>query len=88
MDKQRWASPDEASGERVADEPSSGGPAPTSAQLNDIVRLSITLADPVATDDYAHGHGSGAFIVIDPATGATLAAGMVGDHLNVGHYQI
>ena len=91
VDEQRWTAPDERSAEDVAggvSGESPAGAAPTAAQLNDIVRVSITLAEPVATDDYAHGHGSGAFIVIDPATGATLAAGMVGDHLNVGHYQI
>ncbi|MEP7160430.1 MAG: GTP-binding protein, partial [Dermatophilaceae bacterium] len=79
VDEQRWTTPDEFLGDAV-DGPPAGARA-IAAQLNDIVRLSIALAEPVATDDYARGRGSGAFIVIDPASGATLAAGMVGDHL-------
>ncbi len=51
------------------------------AQLNDIVRVVIRLADPVAVDDYYDDRSTGGFLVIDPASGATLAAGMVGDPL-------
>ena len=39
------------------------------------------LAEPVAVDDYSDDRTMGGFLVIDPATGATLAAGMVGDPL-------
>ena len=56
----------------------------TSAQaaaLNDIVRLSIRVAEPVAVDEYADVRHTGGFLVIDPASGITLAAGMIGDPL-------
>ena len=49
--------------------------------LNDIGHVSLRLAQPVAVDDYVVGRGIGAFLVIDPATGETLAAGMVGEPL-------
>ncbi len=48
-------------------------------QLNDIARISVRLAEPVAVDDYSANRSTGGFLVIDPDTGATLAAGMVGD---------
>lgn len=51
------------------------------AQLNDIVRVVIRLAEPAAVDDYFDNRGTGGYLVIDPASGATLAAGMVGDPL-------
>ena len=50
-------------------------------QLNDIGRLRIQLAEPVAVDDYATQRATGAFVVIDPDTGATLAAGLTGSEL-------
>lgn len=50
-------------------------------ELNDIARLTVRLSEPVAVDDYADDRTTGGFLVIDPATGATLAAGMVGDPL-------
>ncbi len=51
------------------------------AELNDIVRVTIRLAEEVASDDYADFRSTGGFLVIDPAGGATFAAGMVGDPL-------
>ncbi|MGI8879277.1 MAG: sulfate adenylyltransferase subunit 1 [Jatrophihabitans sp.] len=53
--------------------------APAAVRLNDIARICVRLAAPVAVDDYAVDRGTGGFLVIDPDTGATLAAGMVGD---------
>ncbi|NNG40371.1 GTP-binding protein [Flexivirga sp. ID2601S] len=50
-------------------------------QLNDIGRVSVQLAEPVAVDDYADHRATGAFVVIDPDTGATLAAGLTGADL-------
>ena len=40
--------------------------------------LLLQLAEPVAVDDYVRLRETGAFILIDPNTGATLAAGMAG----------
>ena len=51
------------------------------ARLNDITRFVIRLSEQVAVDDYYDDRATGGFLVIDPATGATLAAGMVGDPL-------
>ncbi|WP_289032867.1 sulfate adenylyltransferase subunit 1 [uncultured Arsenicicoccus sp.] len=51
-------------------------------QLNDIARVELRLAEPVAVDDYLDDRATGAFLVIDPASGATLAAGLVGPALS------
>ena len=50
-------------------------------QLNDIGRVSLRLAAPLATEEYVDHRRTGAFLIIDPHDGATLAAGMVGDPL-------
>lgn len=50
-------------------------------ELNDIGRIRLQLAEPVAVDDYAQLRATGAFVVIDPDTGATLAAGLTGSDL-------
>ncbi len=57
------------------------GEAGQPAQLNDIVRIELRLAEPVAVDDYRIDRATGAFLLIDQATGATVAAGMVGEVL-------
>ena len=44
--------------------------------LNEIGRINIRLAEPVAVDDYNHIRRTGSFLVIDGADGATLAAGL------------
>ena len=49
------------------------------AALNDIVRIGVTLAEPIAVDRYADSRWTGGALVIDPDSGATLAALMVGD---------
>jgi sulfate adenylyltransferase subunit 1 len=49
--------------------------------LNDIGRLRIRTADPIAAEPYARHRRTGAFLLIDPQSGQTLAAGMVGDPL-------
>jgi sulfate adenylyltransferase subunit 1 len=56
-------------------------PAGSVLTLNEIGHVSLRLAQPVAVDDYLVGRGIGAFLVIDPVTGETLAAGMVGEPL-------
>ncbi|WP_446665525.1 sulfate adenylyltransferase subunit 1 [Flexivirga sp. B27] len=50
-------------------------------QLNDIGRVRLQLAEPVAVDAYAQQRATGAFLVIDPDTGATLGAGLTGAEL-------
>ncbi len=46
-------------------------------RLNDIGRVTVRTAQPLVLDPYAVDRSTGSFIVIDEATGATVAAGMV-----------
>ena len=46
-------------------------------RLNDIGRVSLRTASPLALDPYAEDRTTGAFILLDEATGTTLGAGMV-----------
>jgi bifunctional enzyme CysN/CysC len=46
-------------------------------RLNDIGRVTLRTAQPLALDPYAEDRTTGAFIVVDEATGTTLGAGMV-----------
>ena len=55
--------------------------APSGLGLNAIGRVRVRLAEPVLLDDYAQHRGTGAFLLVDPADGVTLAAGMVGPTL-------
>jgi sulfate adenylyltransferase subunit 1 len=52
-----------------------------SLTVNDLGLITLRTAEPLALDDYAVSRRTGAFILIDPADGATLTAGMavVGD---------
>jgi sulfate adenylyltransferase subunit 1 len=50
-------------------------------QINDIGRVSLRTAEALPVDDYADARFTGAFLVIDPADGVTLAAGLVGRDL-------
>jgi sulfate adenylyltransferase subunit 1 len=43
--------------------------------LNDIGIVQITLAQPLALEDYGNHRRMGAFVLVDPQDGATLAAG-------------
>jgi sulfate adenylyltransferase subunit 1 (EFTu-like GTPase family) len=45
--------------------------------LNDIGTVTLRTASPLAVDPYAADRTTGAFIVVDEATGTTLGAGMV-----------
>ena len=45
--------------------------------LNDIGHLRLQLAEPLPAADYAVSRADGAFLLIDPQDGWTLAAGMV-----------
>ncbi|GAA2350162.1 GTP-binding protein [Saccharopolyspora halophila] len=55
--------------------------APDSLQLNEIGQIQLRTAEQLPVDDYADSRRTGAFLVIDPSDGTTLAAGMVGDPL-------
>ncbi|MGH9598491.1 MAG: sulfate adenylyltransferase subunit CysN [Terracidiphilus sp.] len=45
--------------------------------MNDIGAVTLNLLRPIAVDSYSDDRASGAFILIDPETNATAAAGMV-----------
>jgi sulfate adenylyltransferase subunit 1 len=46
-------------------------------RMNDIVRASLVVQQPVFVDSYAAGRSTGAFILIDETTNQTVAAGMI-----------
>ncbi|SDY13653.1 sulfate adenylyltransferase subunit 1 [Amycolatopsis xylanica] len=52
---------------------------PESLQLNDIGQVTLRLSEDLPVDDYRLSPRTGAFIVIDPKDGDTLAAGLVGE---------
>ncbi len=54
-------------------------PASAALSLNDIAQVTLRTADPLPVEDYRSGGAVGSFLIIDPADGTTLAAGMVGD---------
>ncbi|MFP5366982.1 MAG: sulfate adenylyltransferase subunit 1 [Actinomycetes bacterium] len=49
-------------------------------ELNDIGHAQLRLAAPLPLENYLHHRRTGAFLVIDPLDGNTLAAGLVKDH--------
>ncbi|MCS3782031.1 sulfate adenylyltransferase subunit 1 [Tsukamurella ocularis] len=53
----------------------------TTLELNQIGRITIQTAEPIVADDYDKNREMGSFLLIDPAGGNTLAAGLVGDAL-------
>jgi len=54
---------------------------PTSTlELNDIGHAQLRLSAPLPLENYLHHRRTGAFLVIDPLDGNTLAAGLVKDH--------
>jgi sulfate adenylyltransferase subunit 1 len=67
--------------ERFDEQELASVPSPETLELNEIGKISVRVADPVAADDYALSRRTGSFLLIDPATGNTLAAGLVGDAL-------
>jgi sulfate adenylyltransferase subunit 1 len=56
---------------------------PESLQLNEIGQVRLRTAEPLPVDDYTVDRRTGAFLVIDPSDGTTLAAGLVGAPLPV-----
>jgi bifunctional enzyme CysN/CysC len=53
-------------------------PEPESLRLNDIGRVILQANEPLVFDDYATNRVTGSFILINEATNATVAAGMIG----------
>lgn len=45
--------------------------------MNDIARVRVKLAQPIAADPYEVLRDTGSFLLIDPATWDTVAAGMI-----------
>ena len=58
-------------------------PAPEQLGINDIAHAALRTADPLPVDEYADIRATGSFLLIDPPTGNTLAAGLVGTPLAV-----
>ncbi|GAA3080844.1 GTP-binding protein [Streptomyces roseofulvus] len=54
-------------------------PNPGQLVANDIGRVRVRTAEPLALDAYADSRRTGSFLLIDPADGTTLAAGMAGE---------
>lgn len=52
-------------------------PAPAALAMNDIAQVTLALAQPIVGDRYAASAATGSFILIDEATHATVAAGMI-----------
>jgi sulfate adenylyltransferase subunit 1 len=57
--------------------------APDQLASNDIAHASLRTADQLPVDEYADIRATGSFLLIDPPTGNTLAAGLVGTPLSV-----
>ncbi|MGN5631537.1 sulfate adenylyltransferase subunit 1 [Streptomyces sp. AC154] len=59
-------------------------PAPGQLVANDIGRVVVRTAEPLALDPYARSRPTGSFLLIDPADGTTLSAGMAGGSFAAG----
>ncbi|MFI8308912.1 hypothetical protein ACIF80_37065, partial [Streptomyces sp. NPDC085927] len=56
-------------------------PEPGELAANDIGHLRLRTVEPIPLDPYALSRRTGSFLLIDPADGATLTAGMTGNAL-------
>ncbi|MFJ8476296.1 sulfate adenylyltransferase subunit 1 [Kitasatospora sp. NPDC094011] len=54
-------------------------PATEGLNVNDIGHVKLRTAEPLALDDYTDNRRTGSFLLIDPADGTTLTAGMAGE---------
>jgi sulfate adenylyltransferase subunit 1 len=52
-------------------------PADRPLAMNDIARVRIAVQHPIAVDAYAANRETGAFILVDPVTNRTVAAGLI-----------
>ncbi|CAM5364728.1 sulfate adenylyltransferase subunit 1 [Streptomyces abikoensis] len=64
---------------RLALDDLSQHPEPGELAANDIGRVVLRTAEPLALDPYAASRTTGSFLLIDPADGTTLTAGMAGE---------
>lgn len=55
---------------------------PDMLAINEIGRVILRTAEPLPVDDYTLNRRTGSFLLIDSASGNTLAAGLVGDALS------
>ena len=53
--------------------------APKALTLNDIAQVTLRTAEAIPVEAYRPGGAVGSLLIIDPADGTTLSAGMVGD---------
>ena len=53
--------------------------APVALEVNDIGAVRLRTAEPLPLDSYADSRQTGSFLLIDPADGTTLTAGMAGE---------
>ena len=56
--------------------------APQQLELNEIGSVRLRLSEPLPVDEYTTNPRTGAFIVLEPSSGDTLAAGMVGERFS------
>ena len=49
----------------------------TAIGMNDIARIRLRTASPLLVDDYRRNRTTGSFILIDPGTNLTAAAGFI-----------
>jgi bifunctional enzyme CysN/CysC len=56
-----------------------GEPNVESLVLNEIGRVSLKVSAPLACDDYTRNRVTGSFVLINDATNATVASGMIGE---------
>jgi sulfate adenylyltransferase subunit 1 len=54
---------------------------PEKLHANDIARIRLRTAEPIAADNYAVNRHTGSFLLIDPGIGDTLTAGLIGGQL-------
>ncbi|MFF8725788.1 sulfate adenylyltransferase subunit 1 [Streptomyces sp. NPDC015171] len=64
---------------RLALDDLSARPRPGRLVANDIGRVELRTAEPLALDAYADSRSTGSFLLIDPDDGTTLTAGMAGE---------
>ncbi len=59
-------------------------PHPESVRLNDLIKVRLRTAEPLAFDTYRHNRRTGAFILVHENTGQTVAGGMIQEGIGVG----